>query len=122
MVRTASTMSRLGAMAPEFELPNVDGRIVSLRDFMHAKALLTVFMCNHCPFVKHIAEGLTKLANDYLPRGVAIVGINSNDTSAHPEDSPERMGQEVQQRGYPISIFVRRGSGGGKSLPRCLHA
>jgi peroxiredoxin len=102
MVKTASTMSRLGAFAPDFKLVNVDGRTVSLGDFKDAKALLVIFMCNHCPFVKHVAEGLTKLANDYLPRGAAIVGINSNDTSTHPEDSPEKMVQEVEQRGYPF--------------------
>lgn len=102
MVKTASTMSRLGTQAPDFRLINVDGRTVSLSDFKDAKALLVIFMCNHCPFVKHIAEGLTELANDYLPRGVAIVGINSNDTSTHPEDSPEKMVQEVEQRGYPF--------------------
>jgi peroxiredoxin len=100
MVRTASTMLPLGTKAPDFELLNVDGRTVSLADFKDAKALLVIFMCNHCPFVKHIAEGLVSLANDYLPRGVAIVGINSNDTSAHPDDSPERMVHEVEERGY----------------------
>lgn len=102
MVKTASTMSRLGTQAHDFNLINVDGRTVSLGDFKDAKALLVIFMCNHCPFVKHIAEGLTKLANDYMPRGVAIVGINSNDTSTHPEDSPEKMVQEVELRGYPF--------------------
>jgi peroxiredoxin len=102
MVKTASTMQRLGMQAPNFSLINVDGRAVSLADFKDAKALLVIFMCNHCPFVKHVAEGLTSLANDYMPRGVAIVGINSNDTSAHPEDSPEKMVQEVEMRGYPF--------------------
>jgi len=102
MVRTASTMSRLGAPAPDFELLNVDSRTVRLSDFKDAKALLVIFMCNHCPFVKHVADGLVSLARDYMPRGVAIVGINSNDTSAHPDDSPERMVQEVEQRGYPF--------------------
>jgi len=102
MVKTASTMLPLGTKAPDFNLVNVDGRTVSLADQKNAKALLVIFMCNHCPFVKHIAEGLTKLASDYMPRGVAIVGINSNDTSAHPDDSPERMVQEVELRGYPF--------------------
>jgi peroxiredoxin len=102
MVKTASTMLPLGTKAPDFNLVNVDGRTVSLADQKHAKALLVIFMCNHCPFVKHVAEGLTKLAHDYLPRGVAIVGINSNDTSAHPDDSPERMVQEAELRGYPF--------------------
>ena len=59
-------------------------------------------MCNHCPFVKHVADGLTQLASDYLPKGVAVVGINSNDAAAHPQDSPEQMVHEAEQRGYPF--------------------
>jgi peroxiredoxin len=100
MVRTASTMLPLGTLAPEFELLNVDGRTVSLADFKDAKALVMVFMCNHCPYVKHIADGLAQFAADYAPRGVAVVGINSNDTANHPDDSPERMVQEAEARGY----------------------
>ena len=102
MARTASTMLPLGTQAPEFELINVDAQTVSLADSKDAPALLVIFLCNHCPFVKHVADGLTALANDYMARGVAIVGINSNDTSAHPEDSPERMVQEAELRGYPF--------------------
>ncbi len=60
----------------------------------------SIFMCNHCPFVKHIAEGLAQLAQDYQPRGVAIVGINSNDVSRFPADSPEQMVHEAESRGY----------------------
>ena len=100
MVRTASTMLTLGTKAPPFELVNVDSRTISLADFKDAKALLVIFMCNHCPFVKHVAQELVDLARDYQPRGVAIVGINSNDTAAHPDDSPEQMVQEAEQRGY----------------------
>jgi peroxiredoxin len=95
-------MLPLGTHAPEFSLINVDGRTVSLGDFRDAKGLLVIFMCNHCPFVKHVAAELTRLANDYLPRGVAIVGINSNDTATHPEDSPEQMVHEAEERGYPF--------------------
>jgi peroxiredoxin len=102
MVKTASTMRKLGTPAPDFKLMNVDGRLVGLSDFDDQPALLVMFMCNHCPFVKHVADGLTKLASDYLPRGVAIVGINSNDAAAHPHDSPEQMVHEAEQRGYPF--------------------
>jgi peroxiredoxin len=102
MVKTASTMRKLGTAAPDFKLRNVDGRMVGLHDFDDKPALLVIFMCNHCPFVKHVADGLTKLARDYMPRGVAIVGISSNDPTSHPEDSPEKMVQEAQQRGYPF--------------------
>jgi peroxiredoxin len=101
MVKTASTMKKLGTPAADFKLVNVDGRIVGLNEFKN-KPLLVIFMCNHCPFVKHVADGLTKLANDYLPKGMAIVGINSNDAAAHPQDSPEQMVHEAEQRGYPF--------------------
>ncbi|HZL90392.1 MAG TPA: thioredoxin family protein [Pirellulaceae bacterium] len=102
MVKTASTMATLGSQAPDFSLINVDGRTVSRSDFAGRKGLLVIFMCNHCPFVKHVAGEFTRLANDYLPKGLAIVGINSNDAATHPEDSPERMIHEVEERGYPF--------------------
>jgi peroxiredoxin len=102
MVKTASTMKKIGTPAPDFKLMNVDGRLVGLSDFDDKPALLVIFMCNHCPFVKHVADGLTQLAGDYLPKGAAIVGINSNDAAAHPQDSPEQMVHEAEQRGYPF--------------------
>jgi peroxiredoxin len=100
MVQTASTMLRLGTAAPDFSLPDTDGREVSLADFADAPALLVVFMCNHCPYVKHVAAGLAQLAKDYQKRGVAVVGINSNDVDTHPDDSPAKMAEEVKHRGY----------------------
>ncbi|HPM81693.1 MAG TPA: thioredoxin family protein [Candidatus Anammoximicrobium sp.] len=100
MVRTASTMLPLGTRAPDFSLPDIDGRIVSLADFRDAPALLVIFLCNHCPYVKHVAPELARLVRDYQTRGVAVVGINSNDTDAYPDDAPERMVEEVRQRGY----------------------
>ncbi len=100
MARTESAMTPLGTKAPEFSLPNVDGRQVSLADFADSPALLVVFMCNHCPYVKHVAEGLAKLAREYQRRGVAVVGINSNDVANYPDDSPAKMAEEVRVRGY----------------------
>ena len=100
MVKTASTMLPLGTKAPDFQLVNVDGQTVSLSDFQGKPALLIMFICNHCPFVKHLATDLAQFANEYQARGVAIIAINSNDTSAHPEDSPERMIHEAEERGY----------------------
>jgi peroxiredoxin len=105
MVKTASTMKKLGTPAPDFKLVNVDGRLVSLSDFRDQPALLVIFMCNHCPFVKHVADALAQLGRDYMPRGVAIVGINSNDATKHPQDSPEQMVHEAEQRGYPFSYL-----------------
>ncbi len=100
MVKTASTMLTLGEKAPDFSLPNVDGRNVSLDDFGQTPALLVMFMSNHCPFVKHVAEELARLGKDYQDRGAAIVGINSNDVDNYPDDSPKNMQKEVQIRGY----------------------
>ena len=100
MVLTPSTMLPLGTQAPSFELPNVDGSTVRLADFRGAPAALVIFMCNHCPFVKHVAAGLADLAREYQARGVAVVGISSNDVTSHPADSPEQMVAEVEQRGY----------------------
>lgn len=100
MVKTASTMLPLGTPAPDFSLRNVDGQMVSLSDFQGRPALLVIFMCNHCPFVKHIAEQLAQLGRDYHGVGVGIVAISSNDIANHPEDSPEQMIHEVEQRGY----------------------
>jgi len=100
MVKTASTMLPLGTLAPDFKLPNVDGSIVSLNDVADGKALVVVFMCNHCPFVKHIAEELVRLSKDYAGKGVNFVGISSNDVATYPDDSPEAMKEEAKLQGY----------------------
>ena len=105
MVKTPSTMLPLGTPAPDFSLWNVDGKTVSLADFQQSPALLVMFLCNHCPFVKHLAEGLARFARDYQPKGLAIVAINSNDTQSYPEDSPERMVEEVAARGYTFAYL-----------------
>jgi peroxiredoxin len=93
-------MLPLGTKAPAFKLRNVDGQMVSLDDFKSAPALLVIFMCNHCPFVKHVAAGLAQLAREYQAKGVAVVGISSNNPATHPADSPEQMVHEAENRGY----------------------
>lgn len=100
MVRTASTMLPLGTRAPDFELPDTEGNRVGLSDFEDRKALLVIFMCNHCPYVKHVADQIKTLADDYLPRGVGVVGISSNDAEKYPDDSPAAMAAEKKARGY----------------------
>ena len=100
MALTPSTMLPLGTAAPDFKLPDTDGRLVSLADFHGKAALLVVFMCNHCPYVIHIRAGLAKLARDYQPRDVGVVGINANDVANYPDDSPARMKEEVRTAGY----------------------
>ncbi len=93
-------MLPLGTAAPDFRLPDTNGKTVSLADFKDKPALLVIFMCNHCPYVKHIRAGLAQLGRDYAPRGVAIVGISSNDVANYPEDSPAKMAAEVKSAGY----------------------
>jgi peroxiredoxin len=102
MVMTASTMLELGTQAPDFSLPDTEGKIVSLSDFGDARALLVVFMCNHCPFVRHILDGLVTVAKEYQGKGVAVVGINSNDVDSYPDDRPELMARMAKQKGIPF--------------------
>ena len=101
MVKTASTMLPLGTEAPDFSLPEpATGETVSRDDFADAPAFLVMVLSNHCPFVKHIATGLTDFAREYRGKGVAMVGICANDVSRYPDDSPEKMAEEVEKRGY----------------------
>jgi len=100
MAETPSTMLPLGTKAPAFRLPDPNGKMVSSDDFKHTPALLVAFICNHCPFVKHIRAKFAELAKEYQGRGVAIVGINSNDIVYSPDDRPEKMAEEVKQIGY----------------------
>lgn len=100
MVRTPSTMLPLGTDAPSFELPNVDSQVVSLQDFNIGKPLLVMFICNHCPFVIHLADALADFAKEYQAKGLSIVGISSNDVEGYPADSPELMAEEAKKRGY----------------------
>ena len=100
MVKTASTMLPLGTIAPDFRLPNIDGRMLSLSEIATGKGLVVMFICNHCPFVKHVAPELVRLTKDYEARGIRFVGISSNDVAAYPADSPEMMKQEAAAQGY----------------------
>ncbi|HEV2393833.1 MAG TPA: thioredoxin family protein [Verrucomicrobiae bacterium] len=100
MVAVNSTMLALGARAPAFRLPDTTGKSVSLDDFNGAEALLVAFICNHCPYVRHIRSGLAQVAREYMPRGAAIVGISSNDVEHYPADSPAKMAEEAKAAGY----------------------
>jgi peroxiredoxin len=108
-------MLPLETKAPDFSLPNIDGRTVSLSDFAGAPALLVVFMCNHCPYVKHVADGLARLAREYQERGVAVVGISSNDVQSHPADSPEQMIHEAESRGYTFPYLYDESQAAAKA-------
>ena len=100
MARTESTMLELGTPAPEFNLQDTNGQPVSLADFAQAPALLVMFICNHCPFVKHIRDELAAFAKEYQDRGLAVVAISSNDVANFPDDSPEKMAEEHAAFGY----------------------
>lgn len=93
-------MLPLGTVAPDFNLPDTNRKIVSRADFMDASALLVIFMCNHCPYVIHIRAGLAQLARDYMSKSIAIVSINANDVENYPDDSPAKMKEEVKRAGY----------------------
>jgi peroxiredoxin len=100
MAMTPSTMIPLGTQAPDFALADTNGKLVRAEDFKGAPALLVMFICNHCPYVKHIRAGLARFGREYQARGLAVVAINANDVENYPEDSPERMAEEVRSAGY----------------------
>jgi peroxiredoxin len=101
MALTESTMLELGTTAPDFGLVDVvTGKIVRRDDLRESKALLVMFICTHCPYVKHIEKGLAALGKDYEGKPVSIVAISSNDVTTHPEDSPAGMKQQAKTHGF----------------------
>ena len=100
MADTPSTMVATGTEAPAFRLPDPSGEWVSLDDFKQAPALLVAFLCNHCPYVKHIRSKFAEVARHYQSRGVGVVAISANDVESYPDDSPERMAEEIKLAGY----------------------
>ena len=97
MVKTASTMLPLGTVAPDFTLPEPKtGKMVSLKDVKGEKGLCIVFMCNHCPFVKHVSAELKRLGTDFPAMGIGFVGISSNDVDNYPDDHPDRMAEAAR--------------------------
>jgi len=118
MVAVNSTMLPLGTQAPDFRLPDTTGKVVSLSDFKGAPALLVAFICNHCPYVKHIRGALAQLGRDYLPRGVAFVAISSNDVANYPADSPAKMAEEAKAAGYPFPYLYDE----SQSVAKAYHA
>jgi len=106
MARTPSTMLPLGTHAPGFRLPDFDGRMHALEDFRDAPALLVAFVCNHCPFVRHLRTEFAAFAREYAPRGLAIVAINANDLEAYPQDGPDAMRQEAAELGYAFPYLI----------------
>jgi peroxiredoxin len=101
-------MLPLDTEAPDFALPDADGKVWSLKDAAGADACVVMFICNHCPFVKHVRSELARLGEDYSARNVAIFAINSNDFTIQPGDSPPKMKEEAARWGYRFPYLVDR--------------
>lgn len=103
MARTPSVMVALGTKLPSFQLPDVvSGKNVDSHLHVGKHGSLVMFICNHCPFVKHIQEELVRLGNDYIKQGISLVAINSNDVESYPDDSPEKMKELALKEKYPF--------------------
>lgn len=105
MVTVASNTLPLKSPLPEFALPDVHGKVHKPEDFASAPGLLVMFICNHCPYVQFVAAHLAELTSDFLRRGLAVVGINPN-ASTHPDDAPEKMPEEIKNRGYEFPYLI----------------
>jgi len=106
MSLTPSTMLPLGTAAPEFSLPDtVSGKTMTLASVAGKKALLVIFLCNHCPYVKHLKSGLAQLGKDYAGRDLAIVGISANDPVSHPDDAPAKLAADAKASGYAFPVL-----------------
>lgn len=106
MVRVPSTMLPLGTPAPDFSLPNIDGQVISKEAYAGGAPLLVMFICNHCPFVKHLREGLAQFGKDYQKSALKIVAISSNDIVAYPQDDLPAMTREAAEAGYVFPYLL----------------
>jgi peroxiredoxin len=111
-------MLALGTPVPDFNLPDTEGDMVSPADFSHTTALLVIFMCNHCPFVKHVFSELVKLIREYQKKGVVVVGISSNDVGSFPEDSPEMMAEIARKAGFTFPYLYDQ----SQEVAKAYHA
>ena len=105
MVKTASTMLSLGTVAPEFKLPDVvSGKHISLASFADSQALLMMFICQHCPFVKHVQQELAQIGQDYSQKPLGIVAISANDVANYPDDSPTKLKQMAEALNFNFPL------------------
>lgn len=119
MSLVASNMLALQTLAPDFTLPDaVSGKTFSLKDLKSEIATVIMFICNHCPYVRHVQHELVKLANDYQPLNVAFIAINSNDVEAYPEDSPDKMREVATRLHYPFVYLYDQ----TQEVARAYHA
>jgi peroxiredoxin len=113
-----SNMLALGTRAPDFELPDLDGAMHSPGRFPAGQPLLVAFICNHCPFVRHIRHEFARFAREYQQRGVAVVAIAANDIEAYPQDGPQGMAEEAREAGYTFPYLLDA----GQQVARAYHA
>jgi peroxiredoxin len=106
MAAVESTMLPLGTPAPDFRLTDFSGKATALQDFADARGLVVAFICNHCPYVKHMRNEFARFARDYQPKGIAVVAICSNDIDAYPQDGPEGMAEEARSAGYTFPYLL----------------
>lgn len=106
MVARHSRMLPLGTPAPEFSLPDPAGKLWSLESFSGSRALLITFLCNHCPYVKHMLDGFVAFAREYGPKGLAVAAINPNDSSAYLDDAPEHMARVAAEKGFSFPYLI----------------
>lgn len=116
MAKTLSTMLELGTPAPDFTLADVvSGLTVSLDEFADRKALLVMFICRHCPFVKHVEGELAAIGNDYADKDIAIVAISANDPAVSSDDAPEGLREMAQQLGFKFAYLYDESQGVAKA-------
>jgi peroxiredoxin len=106
MALTPSTMLDLGTEAPDFSLPDTEDKIIKLSEVKGKKPFLVMFICNHCPYVKHIETKLASLTREIQEKGIAVFGINSNDTVSYPDDSPDKMALEKKRLNYTFPYLI----------------
>ena len=106
MSLTPSTMLELGTAAPNFDLMDLEGNWVNLQSIDNNKALLIVFMCNHCPYVRHVIDDFALLAKEYQKKGISVVGINSNDFETYEDDGPEKMIEFSKEKGFSFPYLL----------------
>ena len=116
MALTESNMLPLGTKAPNFNLPDsISGNQYSYQDIKGEKGTLVIFSCNHCPFVIHVNHELVKIANQYMPKGIGVVAISSNDVNNYPDDSPEKMSIVAKVLKYPFPYLYDESQSVAKS-------
>lgn len=119
MVLTPTTQIPLGFRAPDFTLPDtISGKELSLEELASDKGTVIMFICNHCPYVKHVINGIVELTNDYIPKGISFIAISSNDVENYPDDSPDKMKEDAARLGFKFPYLYDE----SQDVARAYHA